>query len=270
MFERTEEEICNIGRDGLVDKTDPRLKILLEERRKNGRARGEIYMLRKDGTKFNVEVSSVIFLDIEGGEKTSMVIQDLTERKKIEKELNESKQLFQNLAEFSPFGIFQNNHEGQTTYVNPKWVELSGLSYSEAMGTGWLSAIHPDDKEKLVSDWQKGLQNHVETLSEYRFLKPDGTEVWVLGKAVPYFSNNTFAGFIGTIVDITDRKKFEEELISLKENLQDQVNEQTKVLKSKIKELENFREATINREFRMAELKDEIKRLKDEKNGIDD
>lgn len=262
MFGRTEEEICLVGRDGLVDKNDPRLPILLEERKKNGKAFGKVNLVRKDGSIFEAEISSVIFLDTEGNEKTSMVIHDLTEQKKAEKELMESKLLFQNLAEFSPLGIFQTRADGYTTYVNPKWSELSGLSFQEALGFGWLVAVHPDDKEQLIKNWHSDIEQQFISNSEYRFLKPDGKIIWVMGKAVPLYLNSTIAGYIGTIIDITDRKIAENELIALKEKLEDKVNEQTKELKLKVKELEEFREITLNREFRIAELRDEIKRLK--------
>ena len=87
IFNRTEVEICRIGRNGLIDVTDPRLAILLEERKKIGRAKGELWFIKKEGTKFPGEISSVIFKDKEGNEHTSMVIRDLTEQKQAENEI---------------------------------------------------------------------------------------------------------------------------------------------------------------------------------------
>lgn len=87
IFERTEEEILEIGRDGLIDQTDPRLPVLLHERELNGRTKGELNFLKKDGTKFACELSSVLFQDKEGKQKTSLVLRDLTEEKLAKQEI---------------------------------------------------------------------------------------------------------------------------------------------------------------------------------------
>ena len=81
MLGRTEEEICRAGRKGVVDSADPRLPSVLEERARTSRFRGELNMVRKDGTSFPAEVSSGLFADMDGNPRTSMVIRDITERK---------------------------------------------------------------------------------------------------------------------------------------------------------------------------------------------
>jgi PAS domain S-box-containing protein len=86
MFERTEEEICQIGQSGLVDTSDPRLPAALAERARTGRYRCELTCIRKDGTKFPGEMSSAIFRDQDGHDGTSMIIRDITDRKQAEEE----------------------------------------------------------------------------------------------------------------------------------------------------------------------------------------
>jgi two-component system, NarL family, sensor histidine kinase UhpB len=85
MFGRTESEIIQAGRDGLVDVTDPQLQYLLGHRESTGKVMGELRMLRRDGTPFLTEISSSVFTDIHGELRTSMIIRDTTERKQIEK-----------------------------------------------------------------------------------------------------------------------------------------------------------------------------------------
>lgn len=87
MFQRTEEEIIKIGRDGVIDSTDPRFSAALEERARTGRFKGELTFLRKDGTRFPGEISSSIFTDRNGQKRSSMIIRDITERKKAEEQL---------------------------------------------------------------------------------------------------------------------------------------------------------------------------------------
>jgi PAS domain S-box-containing protein len=86
MVQRTEEEICRLGRSGIVDLDDPRLAALIEERRRTGRMRGELTMIRKDGSRFPAEVASATFPDRNGGLQTSLSFRDLTERKRAERD----------------------------------------------------------------------------------------------------------------------------------------------------------------------------------------
>ena len=83
---RTREEIIEEGRSGLIDTSDPRLEALIEERRKTGRAHGELTARRKDGTLFPVEVSSVVFENREGYARTCLIMRDISERKGAEAE----------------------------------------------------------------------------------------------------------------------------------------------------------------------------------------
>jgi PAS domain S-box-containing protein len=86
MVGRTAEEICALGREGVVDPEDPRLARLLEERRQTGTMRGELTMVRSDGRKLPVEVFSAMFTDRHGELRTSMSVRDLTDRKRVERD----------------------------------------------------------------------------------------------------------------------------------------------------------------------------------------
>jgi len=87
IFDGTEDEIREAGRNGVLDITDQRLPGFLAERERTGQAIGELTLLKKDGTKFPGEISSVIFKDKEGNERTSIVIRDLTEQKQAEEDI---------------------------------------------------------------------------------------------------------------------------------------------------------------------------------------
>ena len=87
IFDRTEEEICQVGRAGLVDTTDPRLVAFLEKREQVGRAQSELTLQRKDGTKFLGEVSSAFYKDSSGVTKATVIIGNITERKHAEETL---------------------------------------------------------------------------------------------------------------------------------------------------------------------------------------
>jgi PAS domain S-box-containing protein len=89
MFGRAEDELIQGGRCGVVDASDPRVAIALEERTRTGRFRGELNFKRKDGTVFPVEESNVVFTDRNGKLKTVMILRDITERKQAEEALQE-------------------------------------------------------------------------------------------------------------------------------------------------------------------------------------
>lgn len=154
------------------------------------------------------------------------IANDYTQRKRAEEELTESERLFHTLAENSPVGIFRTNSDGYTTYVNTMCCSLTGLSVAESLGMGWVKAIVPEDIDSLNSEWANAVRNKTKSNIEYRFLKPDGTIVWVVGEAIPEFdSDGQLVGYIGTITDISERKKSEEALRQSEKNFRKSMDE---------------------------------------------
>ncbi|WP_165930053.1 PAS domain S-box protein [Flavobacterium caseinilyticum] len=128
-------------------------------------------------------------------------------RKKAEEAVLESEQRYHTLTEVSPVGIFRTDVNGLTTYVNPYWCKISGLSFDEALGMGWLKGVHEEDKSSLFRGWENATNNKQNSLSEYRFVHQDGSVAWVMGQALAEKNiKNEIVGYIGTITDITERK----------------------------------------------------------------
>jgi PAS domain S-box-containing protein len=145
-----------------------------------------------------------------GQDEVIAIVRDITLQKQAERELEASQKRYQTLADVAPVGIFHTDREGCTTYVNPSWCQIAGLPAAEALGNGWLKAVHPEDRENLAATWQKASQKQKISETDYRFLYPDGTVVWVLGQAVPELdAEDQLVGFVGTITDITQRKQVE-------------------------------------------------------------
>lgn len=155
------------------------------------------------------------------------VFQPLTYRQKYEsaaiqiqkkEELLEMKEIrYQTLTDISPVGVFHTLRDGYTTYVNPKWCEISGVKQSDAVGWGWLSAVHPDDRIIIQKEWDSAIEEKRISRINYRFVLPDGSVKWVLGQVVPeYYNQDEIIGFVGTITDITEIKLYEQEQILLR------------------------------------------------------
>ncbi len=141
---------------------------------------------------------------------TCGISRDITGRKRAEEAVRESERRFQTLANTSPVGIFRTDAQGQTTYVNPRWCQITGLSATDALGDRWLHAVHPEDREKLVQGWQAATQVQSTSKADYRFVHPDGTISWVIGQAVPEKDDaGRIVGYVGTVTDITERKQME-------------------------------------------------------------
>lgn len=138
---------------------------------------------------------------------------NITQRKQTEEELKRSEERFHSMAQAATVGIFRTRPDGYTTYVNPKWSELSGLPLNQATGYGWMEAVHPDDRDWLLQRWSDDSSSSHESVAEYRFLRPDGSVIWVLGDAAPEFdSYGNLLSFVGTITDITQQKQAQQEI----------------------------------------------------------
>ncbi|GAB4326119.1 MAG: hypothetical protein OHK0047_11380 [Leptolyngbyaceae cyanobacterium] len=136
----------------------------------------------------------------------------ITDRIQIELALQDSEERYRLLSEVNPVGIFRNDLQGRCIYANAKTLEITGLSLEENLGEGWGQHLHPDDRDRMYAAWsnfvqQTNLGHEVEYKVEHRYRYPDGSVKWALAQAVPeYNSAGELVGFIGSVVDITDRK----------------------------------------------------------------
>lgn len=138
---------------------------------------------------------------------------DITARAEAERLLRESEEKFRTLANHAPVGIFLSAPNGDALFVNRSWCGMAGIPAREALGTGWTKAIHPEDRERVLGGWDEAVKARSSSDSEFRFLKPDGSVTWVQGSALRLLdSEGRPSGYIGSCVDITERKKAERQL----------------------------------------------------------
>lgn len=138
-----------------------------------------------------------------------------TESKRAELALKASEQHFHSLAAVAPVGIFRTNAQRECVYVNQRCCEIMGRSEHELMEFGWTEALHPDDRDRVIEQWQREAYGDHVVHSEHRFIRPDGSIVWVLSATMPEKADDGSAlGHVGTLVDITEKKEAEAKLLA--------------------------------------------------------
>ncbi|HEU6449570.1 MAG TPA: PAS domain S-box protein [Verrucomicrobiae bacterium] len=135
---------------------------------------------------------------------------DVTARRQVEIALRESEAKFRTLASHAPVGIFLCDQNGKNTFVNECWCSMTGFSAGEACGEGWLFAVHPEDRDRIADLWHQAIEKGIPSNDEFRLIRRDGKTVWVQGSIAQIKdAHGKFAGYIGTIADITKRKNAE-------------------------------------------------------------
>jgi len=141
------------------------------------------------------------------------VFVDITRRKRTEEALRASEERFRILASHAPVGIFMADAQGNCVLVNECWCKMTGLSPEQAQGSGWSAAIHPEDKERCLAEWRAATTAGRKFALEYRYLTPTGTVTWLYGSAIALHNPmGQVTGYLGTVVDITERKAYESRL----------------------------------------------------------
>jgi PAS domain S-box-containing protein len=137
---------------------------------------------------------------------------ETTDQRRAEAALRESEERFRVLAEVSPVGIFSTDTAGRTVFVNRRWCEIAGLTPEQAVGDGWKRALHPEDRARVADAWAEAVLAGESTAAEFRFVRPDGTVTWLVGQSRAQFRpDDTLAGYVGTITDVSNMKRAEEE-----------------------------------------------------------
>ena len=138
------------------------------------------------------------------------------QRKQAEDALKASESMFRSLAESVPASIWITDATGKTTYVNQRFIDATGLPAGDARGQGTWEIIHPEDRTAVLEATRIGLERHTPYEILCRVRNAAGEYRWILNRATPKFlGDGRFDGYIGTAIDITERKQTEDRLRQL-------------------------------------------------------
>ena len=136
---------------------------------------------------------------------------DIHDRRSFEDRLMESEARFRKLCETVPAMIWMSDAQGNCVYWNPRWTEFTGQTTADAVAGGWWEVVHPDDLARVRHGFLQALDERRAFSAEYRVRRHDGEYRWCMDTATTHFGvDGSFLGHIGSLMDISERKRIED------------------------------------------------------------
>jgi PAS domain S-box-containing protein len=170
-------------------------------------------LIRKDGTEVPIDDGGAPILSARGTIAGAvLVFRDITERRHAERALGESEARFRRIADAAPVFLWMASADARRTFFNQPWLRFTGHTLEEEVGEGWMAGVHPDDLAVGVDTYLSSFHARRAFRMEYRLRRSDGAFRWILDTGVPlYEGDGSFAGYIGSSIDITEIKDLETE-----------------------------------------------------------
>jgi PAS domain S-box-containing protein len=166
-----------------------------------------------------IEVSLTISPIKDGAGKTvgyATIARDITERRRAEAAVRESEERFRLVANTAPVMIWTTGTDKLCNYVNKPWLDFTGRTVEQELGSGWAEGIHSEDVVSCLKTYTEAFDKREQFEMQYRIRRHDGEYRWVLDIGVPRFNQDgSFAGYIGSCLDVTERKLAEEALSTI-------------------------------------------------------
>ncbi len=143
-------------------------------------------------------------------ERLLVVSRDTTAQRRAEGALRESDRRFRAMADSAPVLVWTTDAEGRCTYINRRWSDMTGRAPAEALDRSYRAALHPDDRDAMVSAFRAATRDQAPVRTEYRLRRGDGTYAHVIDEALPRFdATGAFLGHVGSVTDITELREAE-------------------------------------------------------------
>ena len=141
---------------------------------------------------------------------------DITEQADAEAKRHESENRFYVLANSAPVLLWMSGRDSLCSFFNAGWLQFTGRSMEQEIGDGWAQGVHPDDLQRCLEIYRSAFDARQSFEMEYRLRRYDGEYRWIVDKGEPrYDSNGEFMGYVGSAIDISQRKQGEDDLREL-------------------------------------------------------
>jgi len=138
---------------------------------------------------------------------------EIAKRKTAEMKASSNEEKFRKLADHSPILIWMSDRGGLCTYFNERWLHFRGRTHEQERGMGWTEGLHPQDRQGVIQKYFHAFTNQESFELEYRLMHASGDYRWIFDQGSPmYDKNRDFLGYIGSCIDITERKATEQQL----------------------------------------------------------
>jgi len=176
------------------------------EVKRRGDLTRETVLRARTGRAMPVEFA-VTYLSFEGAEYYVASARDMAEHKRLQRQLTAARDAYMTLVEDAPMLVWRTDVRGRCDFVNKHWTQLTGLPTGTALGMGWVDQVHEDDRQLTAGTMQRAFAANEPFDVEFRLQHPEGGLHWMTMRGAPFYNDRgSFAGFVGTCVDITEHK----------------------------------------------------------------
>ena len=187
---------------GMWETPDARPEFVKQMQERGSLVNHEARFRAKDGS-LRVLLSSAETFEIAGEVFLLVSSNNITDRV-------ESEERFRDLADAAPVMIWIVDTESECTYVNKRFLDFTGRNEEQELGQGWMQGIHPDEHDATAETYTSSFNQRQHFSLEYRLRRHDGEYRWIMDCGVPRFSpDGVFLGYVGSCLDITERKESE-------------------------------------------------------------
>lgn len=181
-----------------------------------GSYRQTLEFICKNDTTLVIDCSCTVVTDPTSQDPYILMVQrDVSDRVQAATALRESEQRFQQMADCAPVLLWISGIDKQCTFFNQQWLEFTGQTMAHELGKGWAEGIHPEDRQTSLDICTASFDAREPFCMEYRLRRHDGAYRWLIDMGTPRFlPNGDFVGYIGSCVDITERKVLEDKVRS--------------------------------------------------------